>query len=202
VNYLNPFILLPFLLVSACSPLPEKELDAEQQAAKWLSHKQQVQSISAWQINGRVGIKSEEQNGTASRFWWQQGNKFEMRIIAPLGQGTYILKSTKLGLEMRGPDDLWLTATTPEELMEKGLGWSVDLKGLRYWIRGIPLPDNEHEFSLDGQGRMSTLMQSGFTIDIQRYENIAQYALPKKMKIVGQAMELKLIIKEWQLSSS
>ncbi len=49
---------------------------------------------------------------------------------------------------------------------------------------------------------MSTLMQSGFTIDIQRYENIAQYALPKKMKIVGQALELKLIIKEWKLSSS
>jgi outer membrane lipoprotein LolB len=86
--------------------------------------------------------------------------------------------------------------------MEKGLGWSLDLKGLRYWIRGIPFPDNEHEFSLDGQGRMSTLMQSGFTIDIQRYENIAQYALPKKMKIVGQALELKLIIKEWQLSSN
>ena len=123
-----------------------------------------------------------------------------MRIVAPLGQGTYILTGSPSRVQMSGPDELLLTAATAEELMLIGLGWSVDLQGLRYWVRGLPKPNTTlAEMQLDGQGRLDSLQQSGFNIDIERYTTVAEYTLPEKLLINNGDLQLKVLIKQWQI---
>ena len=187
--------------MSACTQLPEKISDSEQ-TANWQQHLQQVSQLSHWYIEGRVGIKTDKQNGSASLFWQQVGDNYEMRIIAPLGQGTYVLTGSPARVEMKGPKDLFLVATTPEELLQKGLGWSIDLQGLRYWIRGLPTPDVAHNLKLDGLGRLSVLQQSGFDVEIERYAEVEELDLPKKLKIENTNLRLKLLIQRWDISTN
>ncbi len=123
-----------------------------------------------------------------------------MRIVAPLGQGTYILTGSPEVVQMAGPDELLLTANTAEELKMQGLGWSVNLQGLRYWVRGLPQPDIAfNSLELDDKGRLDSIEQSGFNIDIQRYVEVGSQVLPEKIVISGRDVQLKLIIKNWQL---
>ncbi len=192
-------LLLTLVILSGCTRLPEK-LSETEQASRWLQHQLEINQIFSWYINGRVGIKTDQQSGSASIFWQQAGGNYEMRIVAPLGQGTYVFKGSPEGVQMRGPDELLLSAETPEELMQTGLGWSVDLRGLRYWVRGIPAPDTEYnQLVLDELGRLGYLDQSGFSIEIQRYANVDKFALPEKLLIRSPGLQLKMLIKNWEL---
>lgn len=191
--------LLLILLLAGCARAPAK-LSEPEQADRWLDHQQDVATLSSWFIDGRVGIKTSRQSGSASLFWQQDEAHYEMRIVAPLGQGTFILRGSPNGVQMRGPDDLLLTAETPEKLMQKGLGWSVNLQGLRYWVRGLPQPETAYRnLQLDGYGRMSFLEQSGFRIEVQRYADVGAFALPEKLLIKSIDLQLKMLIKRWEI---
>ena len=193
------YFLLIVLLVSGCSQLPEVQTDIDP-APYWLEHQLAVNQIYSWDINGRVGIKTDKQNGTATLYWHQFGSNYELRIIAPLGQGTYILRGSPAGVVMQGPDGKVYSANRPEELMQAGLGWSVNLDGLQYWVRGIPKPDTSYsELSLDKKGRLNYLTQSGFSIEVQRYTDLEQVSLPEKLMIKSDDLQLKMIIQNWEL---
>lgn len=193
------YALLFALLLGGCAQVPERPA-LEEITPLWLEHQQQVGQLSSWDINGRIGIRTADQSGTASLFWRQQGASYEMRIVAPFGQGTYILTGSPSRVQMSGPDDLLLTAGTAEELMLTGLGWSVDLQGLRYWVRGLPQPGNAFaNLELDAKGRLDSLQQSGFNIDIERYATVDKYNLPEKLLIENDELQLKVLIKRWQI---
>lgn len=198
MNY-SRYALLFALLIGGCAQVTERP-DRDELTQLWLEHQQQVGQITNWDINGRIGIRTAEKSGTASLFWRQQGASYEMRIVAPFGQGTYILTGSPSRVQMSGPDELLLTAGTAEELMLTGLGWSVDLQGLRYWVRGLPQPENAFaDLELDGEGRLDSLRQSGFNIDIERYATVETYTLPEKLLIKNGELQLKVLINQWQI---
>lgn len=193
------FFLLIVLLVSGCSQTPEIQTEIDP-TPYWLEHQLAVNQIHSWNINGRVGIKTDKQNGSAVLYWHQYDTNYELRIIAPLGQGTYILRGSPAGVVMQGPDGKIYSANNPEELMQAGLGWSVNLEGLQYWVRGIPRPGVSYsELSLDAKGRLDYLNQSGFSIDVERYTELDNVSLPGKLLIKSDSLQLKMIIQSWEI---
>ena len=190
-------LLLIFILIGGCAQAPAK---LEQlQPSRWLEHQLAVSAIQSWNIRGRISVKTPHDSGTATLSWKQQFTDYEMRVIAPFGQGTYTLKGYANGVVMHGPNNETLTADSPEELMAQGFGWSVHLEGLKYWVRGIPEPGVKYsDLTLDENGRMSRLRQSGFDVSIQRYTMDATGALPEKIFIEGDNIELKMIIQSWE----
>ena len=193
------YLLLIVFILGGCSRLPEK-LSYSDQIPIWLEHQIAINQIQSWDINGRVAIKTARDSGTATIHWHQQSASYEMRVIAPLGQGTYLFRVSPDGVVMQGPDGKTLVAESPEKLMQTGLGWSVDLDGLQYWIRGIPQPETGYQqLSLDGNGRLSYLDQGGFTIEVQRYAELEEVSLPEKLLIKSNDLQLKMIIKNWKL---
>ena len=64
-------------------------------------------------------------------------------------------------VSLRGPKGLYLSALTARQLMARGLGWDVDLDGLKYWARGLPAPGLAYrELRLDQKGRFQGLRAS------------------------------------------
>ena len=68
------FLLASLLLtLSGCSRFATQEqLSGSGQASSWQSHKQQITPVDAWQINGKIGIRSEKESGSAVLFWLQR----------------------------------------------------------------------------------------------------------------------------------
>jgi outer membrane lipoprotein LolB len=189
-------IILAASLLNACSSLPKTEPHV--QAQLWLEHQLAVSEITSWNINGRIAVKNDKQSGTVTLHWNQFISNYELRFIAPLGQGTYILTGSPDGVVLKGPKNKILTAETPEKLLYEGLGWDVHLDGLKYWVRGLPEPGiNYSELTLDEKGRLSNMEQSGFNISVSRYTEQDGVSLPNKLSIKSDNIQLKVVIQNW-----
>ena len=167
---------------------------------QWIEHQLAVSKIGSWKIKGRVAVQNGKESATATLYWDQISSNYELRLIGPLGQGTYIFNGSPDGVILRAPNNKILTADTPDQLMNEGLGWAVHFAGLKYWIRGIPEPDiNYSQLLLDGKGRLSDLKQSGFTVSILRYTDQAGISLPEKIIISNDNIRLKMVIQNWSI---
>ncbi len=199
IPVLRVFILmLAVSLFSACTQLPK--IDADTKSQLWLEHQLAVGEIQSWNIKGRVAVKNEKESGTVTLLWNQFLSNYELRFIAPLGQGTYILTGTPDGVVMKGPKDNTMKADTPEQILQDGLGWDVHLNGLKYWVRGLPEPDVSYAaLLLDDKGRLSNMEQSGFNVSISRYNETEGLSLPEKLTIKSDSIKLKVVIQNWEI---
>ncbi len=192
-------LLLAVSLLGACTTAP-KIIDADLKPQLWLEHQIAIHAINSWDINGRLAVKNEQDSGTATLLWNQSPTNYELRVIAPLGQGTYILKSTRDGVIMQGPDNTFRMAQTAEQLLYEALGWKLHLNGLKYWVRGVPEPYMIFSgLKLDEKGRLMNMQQSGFDISVLRYVDHNGISLPEKLVIKSDDIQLKLIIQNWKI---
>ena len=190
--------ILAVSLLGGCAQTPKTDPNIKTQL--WLEHQIKTSAIQSWNINGRIAVKNTKQSGTVTLFWNQFLTNYELRLIAPFAQGTYILTGSSTGVVMKGPKDLILTADNAEQLLREALDWDVHLNGLRYWVRGLPEPDIKFsDLLLDDKGRLKNLKQSGFNISISRYAEKDGYSLPEKFTIKSDTIQLKVIIQDWKL---
>lgn len=166
----------------------------------WESRKTRLAELDSWTVQGRVGVETARDSGTASLTWDQDGEDYAMRIMAPLSQGTFELKGGADGVTLRSPDNQIRSAADPQELMEQNLGWSLPVTGMKYWVRGIPVPDRPVEqIRVDDTGRLLDLQQDGWRISISRYKQVAGLELPDKLYMENQPLKMRVVIAEWQL---
>ena len=192
-------LLLAVSLLSACASQVAR-IDSGLKSQLWLAHQITVSAIQSWNIKGRIAVKNEKESGTVALFWNQFISNYELRFVAPLGQGTYILSGSPGGVAMKGPNNKTIMAETAEQLLREGLGWDIHLNGLRYWIRGLPEPGiNYSELMLDSKGRLTNMQQSGFNVSVSRYAEQDGIFLPEKLIIKSHRIQLKVIIQNWEI---
>ena len=51
--------------------------------------------LNTWALNGRIGIQTDKEGVTATLHWAQVGDRYQLRFIAPLSQGTYELRGNQ-----------------------------------------------------------------------------------------------------------
>ena len=66
-------------LLSGCAGLTSHEtLSGQGNPAQWQTHKAQASQLNGWQISGKVGIRSPRESGSATLFWLQRQDYFEI----------------------------------------------------------------------------------------------------------------------------
>jgi outer membrane lipoprotein LolB len=194
------FLLTLFLLLGACARMPvTPALSPQEIERRWASHRAALEAIKQWSLEGRVAIQTEKDGWNAGLHWKQAADAYAMRVMAPLGQGSYELEGDSVGVVMRTPKNETLMAATPESLMQENLGWSLPMTGLHYWVRGIPDPASPIEaIQLDGEGRMAELRQAGWRISVLRYERAGGLELPTKLFMHNLRLKVRLVVDTWQ----
>lgn len=191
--------LLLVFAMSACAVVaPPKEGDVR--GGIWEARQLRLAALERWRLQGRVGIETSQDSGSATLTWEQEGEDYAMRIMAPLAQGTFELKGDPGSVTLRGPDNQTTTAADPQALMQEKLGWSLPVAGLKYWVRGIPAPGRPvKQIRIDAAGRMLDLQQDGWRISISRYAQVGTEELPDKLYMENQPLKMRVVIGAWQL---
>ncbi len=190
-------VCLATLLFSACATKPPR--DDAARAAYWQQHREKLSDLITWQLQGRIAIHVNKEAWSASLHWRQDRNAYRLRIIAPLGQGSYELSGGEQGVYMRTAANEVLYADDAETLLRENLGWAIPLGGLAYWIKGLPEPGIETEMlQLDEKGRITGMSQSGWRLSYRRYTHSSGYELPGKIFLENGEVKLRLIIKDWK----
>ena len=180
-------------LISCSSQLPR--------IADWDRQQQHLEQLQDWELQGKVGIKMPQHNGSAYINWQQQPDNYAIRLYGPLGQGTTWIRSLTNGVELMQAGRPTLQAASPEALMQESLGWWLPISDLRYWVRGIPAPDTPITAQRKNeQGTLSELQQDGWRLTYSRYNAVDNWQLPSKITAERDDIKLTLIVKDWQLT--
>jgi len=187
--------------LAACAgvqPTPEQKPGPT--AADWRRHAERVASLEDWFLKGRIAVRTADDSWSATLHWRQQGGEFNLRVLAPLGQGSVELQGRQGGeVILTTSDNQRYVAADAESLMQSQLGWSVPVAGLEYWVRGLPAPGGGIDAaSPDDRGRIRTLSQRGWRIEYRDYTEALERELPRKMNMVNDHLQLKLVVQSWE----
>ena len=195
--------IIPVLvLATALAGCAELQLSTPSQQADinaWDLHRAALAGLERWSMTGRLAVQSGQEGWNATLHWDQDNANFTMRLIAPLGQGTYQLYGDDHSVSLLTAENKIYQADNPETLLQQNLGWSVPVGGLKYWIKGIPDPGvNTENLVIDKDGRMTDLQQSGWRISILRYTDFNGTQFPSKLFMQNDRFKLRLVVQDWK----
>ena len=147
-----------------------------------------VLDLADWEVRGKLGVRSPERAGNLGFHWRQEGDRFTIRFLGPLGvnvgevSGTAEFATARFDGELReGPIN---------ELLLEELGGTLPLSYLYWWIRAAPDPASPAERLPSG------FRQAGWQI----VATPGDAGLPRRLDISqGEAMKLRLAALRWQL---
>ena len=198
----NCIYLILATLVAGCSELPSKQSDKDLVHGTFNERLDNLYKLNTWALKGRIGIQTEKEGITATLHWAQVDDRYQLRFIAPLSQGTYELRGDHQQVALQTAKNELFTANDPEQLLLDNVGWNVPLSGLNYWVRGLPEPDTIIDSMVkDEKGRIKDMEQSGWRISILRYTEVNEYELPGKLFLQNDRFKLRLVIQGWQTLS-
>lgn len=192
------------LLLTGCASIPTQLPSAEQDRL-WQQHRQSLEHKADWTLTARIAGSTEDDGWSGKLSWRQIEGSYQMYFQAPFGQGAVQLLGTPEQVEMRTSDQQVVVADDAESLLYQQLGWRLPLKGLRYWVLGLPMPvtlpaEAAPVLAFDGAGRLASLRQSQWQVNYEAYRRVDEVELPQKVYLENHAMSLRLVIDRWQLN--
>ena len=186
-------------LLSGCAGLTSHEtLSGQGNPAQWQAHKTQASQLNGWQISGKVGIRSPRESGSATLFWLQRQDYFDIRLAGPMGRGAARLTGRPGAVSLDAPNQGQFQAESAEALLQQQLGGSLPVAPLFGWIRGLPAEDSKSRLTLDSESRLAKLEQDDWQVEYLSYAEQNGYWLPERMKLHGANLDITLVIKDWQ----
>ncbi len=161
---------------------------------------EQNDSIVVWRADGRVAVQRGDEGWSATLRWHQRPAGFQLRLIAPLGRGTYQLAGDDAEVELLAPDGRRFYASDPESLMAEHLGWSIPVSGAQYWLRGLVAPGPPpSSIRRDEAGRLQDVQQAGWRISVLRHMRVGDFELPAKLYLQYQNLKVRIVVSSWKL---
>lgn len=197
-SYSVALILVGLLALSGCATQNPKTPEVPNKELQWTLHQQAIAPINGWQISGKLGVRAPKDSGSATLFWLQRQDYFDIQLTGPLAIGSARLSGrlddATLALSNQGR----FQDQSAEALLQKGLGWRLPLQQLTWWVRGLPAPDLTYSMTLNDSGTLRTLAQTDWQITYVSYTDAAGITLPERIRLQGADLQVTLVIKEWQ----
>ena len=186
-------------LLTGCAELVPKRSEPVTPTSTGPPHAVLVSAFENWRVTGRIAVQRADKGITADIQWRQTGHDFDLRVMAPLNQGTFQLSGGAGKVELLTPEGKIFSAAEPEALMLEHLGWSIPLGGTRYWIRGMPDPSTaSSQAILDDQGRWTDFEQDRWRISILDYVKLDNLDLPRRLYLARDDIKVRIAIKQWE----
>ncbi len=191
-------------LLNACVTVQEHSLPSDSEVNKqaiWELRRANLEIIDTWSLKGRVAGRSNDEGFRAGVRWRQQKQEFNIDLHGPLGRKVAVIEGIEGDVQLNTSKGDNYSAADPEALMQKLFGYSLPVDGLRFWLRGIPDPQqNYSSLELDDFGRLRQLNQAGWVIDYNRYHD-GEPAMPAFIKITNKTLNANIVIDHWLLNT-
>jgi outer membrane lipoprotein LolB len=188
--------------LTGCAVAPPSEPERAASEQVWRQRQVQLAAINHWVVRGRVGIDNGVEAWQANMEWQQAHDAYLILLTGPLGQGSLRLTGNDGGVILSTGEGQVVRARDAEELLRHQTGMTLPLANLLYWVRGLPTPGTEVELTLDEQGRVEHMADTGWEIDFDAYTEVDGLSLPRRMSLARQDLEVRMVVSEWRALAS
>jgi len=182
------------LLLSACSAFQAPPPVPQEVTENWQQYQQRMQQQRHWQLEGKVGIRTANENNSAGFQWLQQAERFDIQLSGPFNAQAARIYGDDLRTTLES-DGQRFSAQSPEILLQRQLGWQLPVRELVWWVRGLPAPGSPAQQQLQNE-RLSKLQQQGWQISYDRYSPDLSH--PEKLTLLYDQLRIRLIIHQWK----
>jgi outer membrane lipoprotein LolB len=144
-------------------------------------------SLSSWQLQGKIGVRSDRGNANLGFVWDQSPDSFEITLTGALGVLVARLTGGTSEAVLALPDGREYRGAGIDNLLEIQLGYRLPVSLLAYWVRGIPDPGFAYEKTAMG------FNQQGWQVEFQQYSPSG----PRKIQVRQADIRLRLVALEW-----
>ena len=187
-------LLAALSLTSGCATRESFELP---DLGGWESRQELLGQVEEWAFNGRIGVVAGDDGFSGSLRWAQVGEDFEATVSGPLGIGTVRLEGDGRRVQLIDEDGNRTVLEDAERDLYLRYGWTIPVQSLRYWALGIPDPALPAETELGAEGRLRSLSQGGWQVDITRYGEGGGQPMPTRLRAASEQTRVKLAIHNW-----
>lgn len=183
------------VLLDGCAMMPAP------QVADWQAQIDAVEARRHWELQGKIGLRSASEAGSAFLSWSQQGEQYRMVFSGALGLGKLVLNGDGSGVSWVGRDGRTGRHADPEALISELWGWRVPVAALKYWVRGVPdprLPVSDVRFV---EGAVSSFRQAEWTVAPEGFRDVDGLVLPSRVRVDGGDARLTVSISRWGASA-
>ena len=167
-------IFMASLSLTACQPFTQPQLKPNPS----------LQNSENFSLQGKIGVRTPQQSGSAFYTWVQQQNHFDIELSGILGIGKTQISGQKHGeVTLNSSQTGLIRAANPEELLKRATGWDAPITYLMDWIQAQAATPNA-KISKDEQQRVSQIIEAGWVVDL----SYNQSRLPNRL-ILKQALE-------------
>ena len=181
-------------------PQPVEKEQGITEPAGWLAEQHKRQQIKTWDIRGRLGVQTETNGGSLDIIWKQSDKNFSMRLIAPLGAGSYLIQGDSHSAEIRFPDGHKEIASSIDDVFSAVLEVDLPANAVKDWIRGLPAKSLAIEsISWNDQGLLETIKQSGWDVEMKKYAG-NKILLPHAIYLSrddNAELDVRLMLRQW-----
>jgi len=141
-------------------------------------------STNQFNLQGKIGVKTPQQSGSAFFTWVQQQDQFDIELSGILGIGKTQITGELGKVELNSSRTGLISAETPEELLEIATGWQAPITYIIDWVQARPAT-SQAEISTDSSMRPTQFIEEGWVVDLS-YKD--QTNLPNRL-VLKQALE-------------
>jgi len=146
-------------------------------------------SPQTFEMQGRVYVRFGPKAFSGSLRWQHDAARDEVWLGGPLGQtGAHILRDAS-GATLTTADQQVYRAMSIESLTREGLGWSLPLADLSYYVLGLAPPG-----APKSEGAAPALERNGWSVRWTGREGAAPDAPPARLDLAKEEVEIRLVI--------
>jgi outer membrane lipoprotein LolB len=166
----------------------------------WPAARTARQSLTDWEMSGRAAVATGEEGYNAGLRWIQQGDLSEAHLKGALGVGGVRVRAVGDALEVETSKGEHLSAEEAGPALERAVGVELPISALRYWLLGVPIPGVDAQEELDELNRLKKLQQRGWTIEYDRYSQVAGSWVPGRTRLVNGDVRVRVIADRWKIT--
>lgn len=190
-------VIALLILVSACKPIWYKPPKTPE--GMWEQRSKELVTVDKWAVKGRSSIVQGDEGWNVGLKWRQSLNNYQINLTGPFAQGGVVLTGNDKKVTLFLGDGQKISSASPEALLEEHMNLKMPVSALRDWIRGLPYQKQKiDKIEFDIEGRITYLKQQDWEVKILRYVPFEKYEMPAKIFITHPALNLKLIIQDWE----
>jgi outer membrane lipoprotein LolB len=199
------YLIVSFMAVS-CTSIQQQPVDEEplKQVSDvpdgWQEQQSLRRQIENWEIRGRIGVQTKTNGGSMDIIWKQAQQSYSIRLIAPLGAGSYHVQGEQGFAEVRHPDGRKEIIDNVDKVFASTLNVELPTSAIKDWIRGLPAASlTQEKISWNVHGLPDKLKQSGWNVHLTKYTG-KDLLLPHAIYLSRDDdtdLDIRLVLRQW-----
>ena len=192
--------LLCFIIASCATVKEQTTIEP----AAWVAEQQKRQQVNNWEIRGRLGVQTENNGGTMDIIWKNADQDYSIRLIAPLGAGSYLVQGNRDHAEIRFPDGQTDTVSNIDVVFNSIFEVDLPVSAVKDWIRGLPSKAlTVEQISWNEQGLLTKIKQSGWNVEMSKYTG-DKILMPHAIYLSrdgNDELDVRLVLRQWLIDN-